>query len=202
MQLLLIRHARPERVELAEGEVADPSLSGLGHAQARAVAEELAHEPIDAVYASSAARARQTAAPLAAVHDLAVIEREELLEYDFGSSSYIPIDEVAPDDPALAHWMAWFRPLEEDSEPDRYRRRVVAVSEEIVAAHPSQTVAVVSHGGTINAYLSGLLGVDRAMLFVPEYTAISRVHVSASGFWTLRTLNEHHHLQRVEDPAS
>lgn len=202
MQLLLIRHARPERVELTDGEVADPSLSALGRAQAAAVADELAEEPIDAIYASTAARARETAAPLAAIHDLEVIEREELLEYDFGTSSYIPIEEVAPDDPALARWMAWFQPLEEGSDPDRYRRRVMAATEEIVAGHRSQTVAIVSHGGAINAYLSGLLGMDRAMIFVPEYTSVSRLQVSASGFWTLQTLNEQTHLQRVDERAA
>ena len=41
MELLLIRHALPVRVEGAEGTAADPELAELGHEQARALAEYL-----------------------------------------------------------------------------------------------------------------------------------------------------------------
>ncbi len=199
MQLLLIRHGLPDRVEHDNGEVADPTLSEVGRQQAQALARHLADEPIDAVYASTAARARETAAPLAADRSLEVPTREALVEYDFGSSSYIPIEEVGHDHPELAKWMPWFQPLETGSEPDRFRERVTASMTEIVRSHKSQTVAVVSHGGTINAYLSGLMGLERAMIFVPDYTSVSRLSVSSGGFWTLESLNERTHLAAVAD---
>ena len=41
MELLLIRHALPFRVEVEEGTAADPELSDAGHAQAEALAEFL-----------------------------------------------------------------------------------------------------------------------------------------------------------------
>lgn len=202
MHLLLIRHGRPDRVELADGEVADPSLSETGRRQARALAERLAEEPLDAIYASTAVRAVQTAEPLAARHGLPIIERSDLLEYDFGSSSYVPVEEAAADDPMIARWLPWFEPTVPGGEVERYRRRIAAAMEEIVAAHRSQRVAVVSHTGTINAYLSGLLGVERAMLCVPEYSSVSRAMVSASGFWTLESLNERDHLDAEGEPVT
>lgn len=198
MQLLLIRHALPQRVEHDDGRTADPSLSEVGRQQAEAMAAYLAGERIDAIYASTAARARETAAPLARTHGLPVGTREDLLEFDFGSSSYVPLEETAPDDPGLEQWLPWFQPLEPDSGPARFRERVGAAMREIVAGHRSQTVAVVSHGGTINAYLSGLLGLERAMIFIPDYTSISRAEVSASGFWTLHSLNVATHLEAHE----
>src|SRR5205809_1084762 len=57
MELILIRHGLPERRE----DTADPPLSDHGHEQARRVAAWLADEAIDAVYASTMLRARQTA---------------------------------------------------------------------------------------------------------------------------------------------
>ena len=199
MQLLLIRHGLPERVEHNNGEVADPSLSEVGRQQAQALARRLSDEPIDAIYASTAARARETAAPLAADRSLVVPTREALVEYDFGSSAYIPIEEVGEDHPELAKWLPWFQPLEAGSDPARFRERVTAAMTEIVRSHKSQTVAVVSHGGTINAYLSGLLGLERAMIFVPDYTSVSRLSVSSGGFWTLECLNERTHLVTMAD---
>ena len=37
----------------------------------------------------------------------------------------------------------------------------------VIDAHPGRTVAAVCHGGTINAYLSAMLGIDRLMFFLP-----------------------------------
>lgn len=200
MQLLMIRHALPVRVEHADGQAADPSLSEVGRQQAEALAAYLQDAPLDAIYASTAARARETAAPLAEAHGLDVATREALLEYDFGASSYIPLEEVEPDDPGLERWIPWFQPVEEDGPVATYRRQVLDAVDEIVATHKGQTVAVVSHGGTINAYLSGLLGLARAMIFVPDYTSISRAEVSTSGFWTLHSLNVQTHLETIDGP--
>ena len=69
MELLLIRHALPIRRELQTG-AADPELSEAGHAQAKHLAEYLASEHLDAVYASPMNRARQTAEPLVAERDV------------------------------------------------------------------------------------------------------------------------------------
>src|SRR6476661_554032 len=65
MELLLIRHALPVRIEGEEGTAADPELDELGHVQAQALADYLAGEPIDALYVSPMRRAVQTAEPVA-----------------------------------------------------------------------------------------------------------------------------------------
>jgi probable phosphoglycerate mutase len=57
MELLLIRHALPVRVEGAEGTAADPDLSDLGHEQAKALAAWLADEHRRSLHEPAAARA-------------------------------------------------------------------------------------------------------------------------------------------------
>ena len=58
---------------------------------------------------------------------------------------------------------------------------VVEAVERIVAAHPGQRVAVVCHGGVINAYAGHVLGIDEPLFFLPAYTSISRVLAASTG---------------------
>jgi len=63
VEIVFIRHGQPEWIR--EGlNVENPPLTELGHAQAQAMANALAAEAFDEVYASPLLRARQTAAPL------------------------------------------------------------------------------------------------------------------------------------------
>lgn len=63
MEIVLIRHGQPEWVR-EDLNVENPPLTELGHAQAKRMAEALAGETFDEVFASPLVRARQTAAPL------------------------------------------------------------------------------------------------------------------------------------------
>lgn len=63
MEIVLIRHGQPEWVR-DDLNVENPPLTELGHLQAKRMAEALAGETFDEVFASPLVRARQTAAPL------------------------------------------------------------------------------------------------------------------------------------------
>ena len=65
MEIVLIRHGEPEWVHQGLS-VDNPSLTELGHEQARRMAELLGEEPFDEVLVSPLVRARETAAPLLA----------------------------------------------------------------------------------------------------------------------------------------
>jgi probable phosphoglycerate mutase len=191
MELLLIRHARPERVEVTDGP-ADPGLSPLGKRQADALAGWLATEPIAAVYASPLRRARETAAPLAAKLGLTVALDPTLAEYDAESSAYIPIEELkAAGDP---RWMQ----LPDDI--PAFQERVVAGIEAIVAANSSGTVALVCHGGVVNVYLSWVLQNTNELFFLPHYTSIHRILAAGSGQRTVDSMNETAHLRVADVP--
>jgi probable phosphoglycerate mutase len=83
--LLLIRHGQNDMVgKRLAGRLPEVHLNAEGRAQARRLAAELAGADLKAVYASPLERARETAEPLARVHNLAVETCPDLIEIDFG----------------------------------------------------------------------------------------------------------------------
>ncbi len=195
MELLIIRHGLPVRRELTEG-AADPELAPDGRRQAAHLAEYLATERIDAIYASPLARARETAAPLAELLGLEVRISAGVAEWDQHSPEYIPVEELkAANDP---RWHALLRgDWDSDETEADFRARVLDAIESIVASHQGQRVAVVCHGGTINGYLAHVLGLgDSARgFFYPNYTSINRVAAASSGERSVVTVNETSHLR-------
>src|SRR5262245_9642182 len=190
MELILVRHGLPERIEPGSGDgPADPGLSREGWRQAECLAAWLAEERIDAVYSSPMARARETAFPLARVLGMEVAARDGLTERDRGLDYYGPMEEQkatghrARQTPVNRDWAA--RPIDVFV----FREDVTATIDGIAAAHEGQIVAVVCHGGVINAYTSGVLGLDDPLFFEPVYSGFSRVLVSRGGVRSIKTLN-------------
>jgi probable phosphoglycerate mutase len=197
VQLLLVRHGLPVRVEDADGP-ADPELADEGRAQAEALAEWLVPEGIDAVYSSPLTRARETAAPLARDLGVEVVVDDELAEFDRDTHFYIPVEELrATRDPRFLDIIEgrWGQ----DGEVDRFtfRRVTVAAVERVIAANPGRTVVAVCHGGVINAYLSHVLGLDDVMFFEPRYTSVSRVMAARTGQRQIQSVNESAHLRSL-----
>ena len=198
MHLLLIRHALPVRVDGGDGP-ADPELSEAGHAQAVALAEWLADEAVDAVWSSPMRRARQTAAPIEAAFGLEATIDAGLREFDAEESYYIPMEELrGSDDPRWAELVARLGSPEQFA----FRDEASASVERIVAANPGRTVAVVCHGGVINAYLSTVLHIERPLFFEPTYTSISRVVAASSGVRSLVSVNEIPHMPDLRGARS
>lgn len=191
MELLLIRHGLPVRVENRDGAPADPPLSEEGLEQAERAARWLADERIDALYTSPLRRAAETAAPLERLRGLTARVEPGVIEFDHRASSYVPLEELKASD--YEAWQAQMRGyLEGDT--SRFREVVVEALERIIADHPGERVVVTCHGGVINAWTSHLLGVDRVFLFEPLYTSLNRYRASRSGQRSLLSLNESPHL--------
>lgn len=196
MELLLIRHALPIRVKSQDGTPADPPLSPLGHRQADALARWLADEHIDALYSSPMQRAVETSKPLAAARGLPVAVEPRVAEFDRDADQYIPMEELKATD-----YEAWKRFVqggyEDGHDLEQFRRDVVAGLETIIDAHPGQRVAVVCHGGVINAWAVHLLALDQALFFGPDYTSINRFMAASSGERSIQSLNETPHLRSL-----
>jgi len=189
VELLLIRHALPERRENTDGP-ADPELSEQGHRQAEHMANYLATESIHAVYSSPLRRARQTAEPLSRLLQSEPVVVDGLAEYDRHATEYIPIEELkAAGDPRFLDQITGTDHIDD---PAEFVERVVTSIEQIVDDHPGQNVAVVCHGGVINTYIATVLGLpaDPPGFFYPNYTSIHRVAASRSGVRSVVTLNE------------
>lgn len=194
MHLLLIRHAEPVKVVEASGP-ADPPLHERGHEQAKRLAEWLASEPLHAVVSSPMRRARETAAPVAAAHGLAVAIDEELAEFDREAGEYVPYEELkATQDPRFVA-MAADRLHDLAVDPAEFQAGVVGAMDRVIAANPGRNVAVFCHGGVINAYTAHVAGTARMLWFETAYTSISRVVASRGGHRSVLTLNETPHLR-------
>ena len=201
MQLVLVRHALPERIHPSDaaaadrpGGPADPPLTTRGREQAQRLVDALAGDEVAGLYTSPLARARETAAPLATALAVEPVVVDELREYDADSSRYVPVHEMARLDPA-----AWQRMLagllpESVDLPD-FTRRVADGFERVVAAHPGrETAVVVAHAGVVNTWLAHLLGLDRPLVFPLDYAGVTRVLAGRDGRRVVRTVNEIAHV--------
>lgn len=193
MELVFVRHGLPLRIDDAGGP-ADPALAPEGMRQAEQLASWLGTNGLAAIYASPMRRAVETAAPLARTLGLEVRGEAGLEEFDAHLHYYIPMEELDPTDPRWDELMHEWNSPEALEARLTFRARVVEAVERIVAAHPSQKVALVCHGGVVNAYLSHILEIDRTLFFEPAYTSISRVLASSQGHRQLVSANETPHL--------
>jgi probable phosphoglycerate mutase len=182
------------------GAPADPELTARGREQADHLARWLAIEPVHHVVSSPKRRAVETAAPLAAAHDLDVEIIDGLVEWDANADHYIPMEELreSKDD----QWQAMVEGRWEDyggESPARFRERIVPELDAVIDAHPGETVVVVCHGGVINVYLAALLGLTPHLWFDPAYTSVSRVRAARGGPRSLASLNETAHLYATRE---
>ncbi len=195
MELLLIRHALPVRLE-GGTDPADPALAAEGVEQALRLAAYLSTEHLDAVYCSPLRRALETARPLVADRALAPVVVDGLAEWDREATEYVPVEELkaAGDE----RWTALLEGVwDGDGTPEEFVDRVVTTIEKLIAEHPTQRIAAVCHGGVINAYTAHVLGIPgpQTAYFYPNYTSIHRVAAARSGERSIVTLNETPHLR-------
>lgn len=193
MELLLIRHARPIRIDDAGGP-ADPELTDLGHRQAKAMADWLSAEPFDALYVSPMMRARQTSAPLEAALGLTAEVVDGVQEYDAEEPSYIPVEDLKAD---KERWRAFLAEQMQD-DMSQFAATVVGSIEELIAVNRGRKIGIVCHGGVVNVWAARTLGLADQMFFEPHYTSISRFAAASSGERSILSLNEVSHLRGVD----
>jgi len=194
MELILIRHALPLRVEKEDGSPADPPLSDTGREQARRLARWLLGEPLDVLYSSPLKRALMTAEYLAEVKGLNIQVEAGVAEFDRHSPIYVPLEELRAKD--YERWRelvsGGFESLFNLKE---FKKIVLDSLERIIRENQGRRVAVVCHGGIINIWAAQVLGLDRYLFFAPEYTSINRFLASGKGQRSVASLNETAHLR-------
>ncbi len=203
MDLVIVRHGRPQRIEGADGP-ADPPLTDIGREQAETVARFLIGEGIDHVVTSPMRRARETAAPLALALGIDAEVVDDLAEIDSGSDSYLPMEELkAEGGAAWAELIADPSSLYPGVDVEVFSDRVTAAFDALVVAHPGRTVAAFCHGMTTMGYLRRIVGYDDPWALRTDYASLTRVQASAaSGIRSVRSVNETAHLgpHRIVSP--
>jgi probable phosphoglycerate mutase len=157
----LIRHASHALLgQRIVGRMPGVPLSPGGSQEAAALAQRLEREPIQALYSSPLERARATAAPIADRLLLEVQVADELNEIDYGEWTDRALAELRE----LPEWRRFHRFRSGSRIPNgesmiEVQDRMLRLIERLGAAHPEQTVVLVSHGDVIRAMLAYFLGV-------------------------------------------
>ncbi|HQX75849.1 MAG TPA: histidine phosphatase family protein [Thermoflexales bacterium] len=176
-QLWLIRHGQTDwNVQRRwQGQSPNaPSINALGVAQARAVADELADTPFDALYASDLPRAVETANIIAARIGLPVQidpRLREISQGDWEGLTPREISERYPHDWRVRHAEDTISHRAPGGEtPNEVGERFLRAITEIANRHAGGAVVIVSHGfviGTLLAHAQGL-PFGRARELVPD----------------------------------
>lgn len=163
MHLYLIRHGESyvnlENWQPEVGGHYDASLTDLGQRQAGALAawlpKELPH--VDAIYASTMQRARESAIPVAAAYGMEITYDDRLREVgnNMLDHSPIPVERMPA---AVAYIRAFGNPYSPVAEGIdgvetymHFRSRVGSFLAAMLEKHLDQHILVVCHGGVINA---------------------------------------------------
>jgi broad specificity phosphatase PhoE len=205
-RIVLVRHGQTawNREVRFRGQ-ADVELDEFGLKQAQATGCYLAARwPVVAVYASPLRRATQTAEAIARAHGLTARPLEGLLDINFGEWQGLSPDEVAQRYPAL--YRAWWEAPHTVRFPggerlDDVRSRIVAALDDVVARHPEQAVALVSHTVANRVLLCAVLGWgnDRFWRLRQETCAVNVFDVEDDGTFTIVLLNDTCHLQGLSE---
>ena len=178
MKLLVIRHGESEAdlLDVHEGR-ADFALTERGHRQAEAMAEYVAENfDISKIYASTLARAKQTAQHLSDKTDLPIIFDENLMEFNNGLLAGLPRAVVREKYPIIPDLPIDKAVYGQESQVEFRQRAENALSRVISESQADETVAVVSHGGMINQLYRSLfeMPVDCKFFF---NTADTGIHI-------------------------
>ena len=199
-KLILVRHGQTlwNHASRYQGH-SDIELSDAGRAQARMLAERLADEELQAVYASDLKRAMETASIIAEPHGLSVELQPQLREINFGAWEGLTYQEIKTRYSDIAdNWHASPGQVQipngESFQELTARANSAILS--LIKKHDQATIAVVTHGGTIRSIICALLGVDLNNLFrIRQDNGALNIIDYYDGYGILGLLNDTHHFE-------
>jgi probable phosphoglycerate mutase len=205
-EVLLIRHGQQEVPDPngPVGDVFDTPLSDHGRQQARLLGEALSTVRLDAICGSPLRRAMETAQAIAQHQRLDVQVMQDLREVeifrdvpkDRTAVEFIGVELLKAARQRMLTERSWdVYPYSESS--FEFRKRTINAIEAAIAGHAGQRIAVVCHGGVINAFAGHIVGSPYDMFFRPAHASISVV-AAGGARRVLRSLNDVHHLQTAE----
>ena len=198
LHLMLVRHGETKwNVQRRYQGQSDLPLSKIGQRQAQYIAERLAGQKIDAVYASDLKRAWQTAQTIVEKSGLDIFSEPRLRELKFGILEGLTFDEAEAQFPdMIAAWLEDFNNTPEGAETiDLFNVRIVTLLEDLRRKHDEQIVLLVGHGGSLSEILRVVLGLSREKRWYLEMenASLSEVLI-AKDYISLRRLNDTCHL--------
>ncbi|WP_164984901.1 histidine phosphatase family protein [Ammoniphilus sp. CFH 90114] len=193
----LIRHGETDwnKWKKLQGHT-DIPLNKQGVIQADQVAKRLSTLPLQLICSSDLLRARQTAEQVSRYHiNVPFIQVHDFRERNYGQWEGLDYEEIRKNYP--------------DYEPGQHvggkygietleamQDRAVNKLKDLSQRYPNSHIAVISHGGLINALLllfsDGTFGTGKTKLSNTAFNHISFQH----GKWTVHTVNDSTHLEQ------
>jgi probable phosphoglycerate mutase len=205
-EVLLIRHAQQdadfERASI--GEIMNPPLSEQGRRQAALLGQALSTLKLDAIFASPLKRTMETAQAVARHHRLELDVMEDLREVEIFRD--LPEEKTAKEALGMDLLEAVRQRMMIERSWDVYpysessfdfKKRAINAVETAIARNPGERIAIVTHGGVINAYAGYIIASSYDMFFRPAHTSVNTI-VAGGGRRVLRALNDAHHLRTGE----
>ena len=205
-RICLVRHGETAwNAELRIQGHRDLPLNAAGLVQAQALADRLAGEPFASVYCSDLLRAQQTARPLADALELPLRVGPDLRERNFGCCEGKTQAEVAAGDAALAQALRSRHPDYVPPGGESLRQlseRITACLSRLAGEHAGRTIAVVTHGGVLDAVYRRVHGVpvERPRDFPLPNAALNWLTVQGD-CWRLESWADIAHLGALPQAA-
>lgn len=177
--IALVRHGLTDWNE--HGRVmgrSDVPLNERGQRQAAAAAAALADGSLDAVVASPQRRALETAAPIAAAHQLQVTTDDDLAEVWVGAWQGHTFEELRDDADVVRYLSDPTHLCDAIEDAASVQRRVIGALDRLRSEQAGGRIAVVSHGDPIRLLLAHCLGMPLA--------EFRRLHVAPGSISVLR----------------
>lgn len=197
-ELILIRHGETDwNVEgRIQGHV-DIPLNATGMAQARAVGERFRDEHVDAIISSDLGRAMQTAQPIAQSRSLVPNPEPALRERHLGVLQGLTGDEAqqrVADVWRVFKSRAPAQPLEAGESLAEFAARAVAALKAIAERYAGKRVAVVTHGGVLDAAYRAAMGMalDAPRDFPVYNASVNTLSVADGQFRVVRWADVSH----------
>lgn len=186
--LLLIRHGENDFVKTGKmaGRLPGVHLNERGQKQAEALGEALKDVPIKAIYSSPLERAMETAASIASVRKLQIMQEPDIMDADIGkwqgkSWKVLRLTKVWK---IVQNSPSRFRFPDGESFPEM-QTRIANVLERIAKKHnkPQDIVAVVFHADPIKLAVSHFLGLplDHFQRLGCDTGSLTALHVGEMG---------------------
>jgi len=199
-RLLLVRHGATElNRSLRYAGHSNARLSADGHRQVEGLCARLAGERINAVYSSDLQRALATAEGICSGRGIGVVACPELREIDYGGCEGMTFQEIGERYPEVAE--QWADSSAELAFPNGesfagFAERTGAFLNGLDKHSQSETVLIVSHGGTLRVLLCLLLriGVAHWWRFRLDTGSLSVVETYPQGA-IVNLLNDTCHLE-------
>jgi len=180
---------------------ADIELDGVGIKQAEATARRISEWQVSAVYSSPLRRALKTAEILAQRFGLEVKTLSGIIDIDYGEWQGLSPEEATTKYNAL--YSKWLDSPHKVNFPggeslDKVRERAASAVDGLIAQHPRETIALVTHKVVCQILILNLLGLDNSHFWevVQEVGAVNLFEVRG-GIPSALSLNDTCHLKDV-----